>query len=164
MSATPIQMHHIDHFNHSDTGLAIQSHIFAMYFPSLFSGYLIRRLGVHRLVQLGIGIFFLSLFTAWLNREFLNYWWSMIFLGVGWNFLFLAGSTWISTQYTGADRFAAQGANDTFVFGTQALASGIAGPLVFMVGWNHLLLFPIPLLLFLSFFQYSNKKNMLKNA
>lgn len=67
-------------------------------------------------------------------------------LGIGWNFLFLAGSTLLSLSFSGPDRFAAQGLNDTMVFGTQAMASLAAGWLLYTVGWQSMVLIPIPFL------------------
>lgn len=154
MSATPIQMHHIDHFSHADTTFAIQSHIFSMYFPSLFSGYLVRRWRIKDIIALGVLIFLASLLLGLIGHQFFNFLVSMILLGVAWNFLFLAGSTYISTRFTGPDRFVVQGTNDTFVFGTQAIASGVAGPLVLWLGWEWMMLAPIPLLLFLVYFHF----------
>ena len=57
MSATPLQMHTIDHISKAETTMTIQSHIIAMYFPSLFSGFLLARLGIRKLVILGITLF-----------------------------------------------------------------------------------------------------------
>lgn len=41
MTATPVHMHHIEHHSLEDTKWVIQSHVIAMYLPSLISGYLI---------------------------------------------------------------------------------------------------------------------------
>ncbi len=58
MTATPLQMHTMSGFSLHDTTLVIQSHIIAMYIPSLFTGFLIERLGLlrthgHRAYQSG---------------------------------------------------------------------------------------------------------------
>ncbi len=154
MAATPIQMHHVDHFSHSSTTLAIQSHIFAMYFPSAFGPYLIRRWQLRNIIALGVVVLLVSLMTGFLGHEFINFWFTMVLLGIGWNFLFLCSSTWISTQFTGPDRFFVQGTNDFLVFGTQALAGGLAGPLVLLLGWEWVLWIPIPLLLGLFYLHF----------
>lgn len=158
MSATPMQMHHVEHFTHGETAHTIQSHIVAMYLPSLFSGILITKFGIHRLIYLGIVLFLACIGLTYFNHEFHHYWWALVLLGVGWNFLFLAGSTWVSLAYTGPERFLAQGANDTLVFGIQAAASLAAGWLLFSVGWQVLVLMPVPLLLALAVYAARAKK------
>lgn len=152
MSATPLQMHEIAHFSVEDTTKTIQSHIVAMFLPSLFSGVLLAWFGVRRLILLGIALFLICIPIAYQSEHFHHYWWALVLLGVGWNFLFLAGSTWVSQSYVGEERFAAQGANDTLVYGTQACASLLAGWLLFQIGWKQLVLVPIPLLLGLLIF------------
>lgn len=127
--------------------MTIQSHIIAMYFPSLFSGILLARLGLEKLITVGITILLICIGLAYYSISAHDYWWSMVLLGVGWNFLFLAGSTGISQAFTGPERFAAQGLNDTLVYGTQSLASLGAGWLLFTLGWSSLVLLPIPFLL-----------------
>lgn len=60
--------------------------------------------------------------------------------------------------YTGAERFKAQGLNDTLVYGTQSIASLGAGWLLFTVGWSKLVLIPVPLLLGLLVIIWKQKK------
>jgi len=47
MTATPVSMHVMDHLSEQDTKWVIQSHLLAMYLPSLVSGRIVERLGVH---------------------------------------------------------------------------------------------------------------------
>ena len=53
MTATPISMHVIDGHSLDDTARVIQSHVIAMYAPSLVSGYLTDRLGERRMMIAG---------------------------------------------------------------------------------------------------------------
>lgn len=152
MSATPLQMHEIHHISVEETTRTIQSHIVAMFLPSLFSGVLLARLGVRKLIFLGVLLFLICIPIAYHSTHFHHYWWALVLLGVGWNFLFLAGSTWVSQSYSGPERFAAQGANDTLVYGTQSMASLAAGWLLFEFGWQTLVLIPVPFLLGLLIF------------
>ncbi len=159
MSATPLQMHTIEHFSKADTTMTIQSHIIAMFFPSLFSGILLAKLGIRKLIGLGSALFLICIGIAYYSSSCHDYWWALVLLGIGWNFLFLAGSAGISMAFTGPERFTAQGLNDTFVYGTQALASLGAGWLLFTIGWSNLVLLPVPFLLGLLFFVW--KKHLL---
>ena len=54
MTATPVSMHTIDHFSLEDTTWVIQSHIMAMFLPSLFSGFLIDKFGPVKIVFSGL--------------------------------------------------------------------------------------------------------------
>ncbi len=146
MSATPLQMHTIAHFSNAETTMTIQSHIMAMYFPSLFSGLLLARVGLRKLILGGTSLFFVSIWVAFNSLSCHDYWWALVVLGIAWNFLFLAGSTGISLAFTGPERFMAQGLNDALVYGTQSIASLSAGWLLFTVGWSRLVWFPVPLL------------------
>jgi MFS family permease len=65
---------------------------------------------------------------------------------VGWNLLFVAGTTLLTTAYRPAERFRAQGLNEFAVFGTQALASLLAGPAIHSLGWESLNLATLPLI------------------
>jgi MFS family permease len=152
MSATPLQMHEIEHFSAAETTMTIQSHIVAMFLPSLFSGVLLSWLGVRKLIGLGVFLLFVCIGVAFSGAHFHHYWWALVLLGVGWNFLFLASSTWVSQSYSGPDRFVAQGANDALVYGTQSVASLAAGWLLFELGWKTLVFIPVPLLLGLVVF------------
>lgn len=158
MSATPLQTHEVEHFSSSETTDIIRSHIVAMFLPSLFSGVLLAMIGAQRLVVLGVGLFLSCIGVSYFHSGFHHYWWALVLLGVGWNFLFLASSAWISLSFHGSERFFAQGANDALVYGTQALASLAAGWLLFEVGWQKLLLLPVPLLLALLVFLWFQRQ------
>ena len=78
-----------------------------------------------------------------------GYWWAMVLLGVGWNLLFVAGTSLLTTTYRPGERFRAQAVNEFSVFGTQALASLLAGPAIHALGWRTLNLATlVPLALF----------------
>ena len=135
-----------------------------MFLPSLFSGILLAKMGIRRLIAAGIFLFLLCIAIAYTGTTCHDYWWSLVLLGVGWNFLFLAGSTWVSQTYTGPERFAAQGLNDGLVYGTQSLASLAAGWLLFAYGWTTLVLIPLPLLIGLVGFVWMNSKKNSRNT
>jgi MFS family permease len=79
----------------------------------------------------------------------MHYWWGLVLLGVGWNLLFVAGTALLTTTYRPAERYRAQAVNEFSVFGTQALASLLAGPALHLVGWRALNLAALlPLALF----------------
>jgi MFS family permease len=72
------------------------------------------------------------------GRDVMHYWWGLVLLGIGWNLMFVAGTALLTTTYRPAERFRAQAVNEFSVFGTQALASLMAGPAIHALGWQTL--------------------------
>ena len=146
MTAAPLSMHAMHGFELDVTAWAIEGHVLAMFLPSLFTGALVVRLGVHAVMTAGVAILAGSATVAWIGHDTSNYVAALILLGVGWNFLFTAGSTLITTTYRQTERFKAQGLNDLIVFGTMAVLTLAAGALLELVGWRGLVLCTLPFL------------------
>ncbi|GIU17810.1 MFS transporter [Shewanella colwelliana] len=146
MTATPLHMHHMEHHSLADTKWVIQSHIIAMYFPSLFSGYLTAKYGPSKMMLAGLLAYGVTIAIALMGRELLNYWLALVLLGIGWNFLFVAGTVLLPQYYCSQERFKVQSFNDSFVFGAQAMASLSAGWVLHALGWEVMLLSCIPLI------------------
>ncbi|MBT5904018.1 MAG: MFS transporter [Opitutaceae bacterium] len=146
MTATPLTMHEVCGFDLNDTKKVIQSHIVAMFLPSLIGGHLMQRFGVGRIMVVGAILYAVVVGIGLLGQELVHFWGSLILLGVGWNFLFMGGTALLPISYKPNERFKAQAANDLVVFGTQAIASLSSGWFVFTFGWNGLLLTCLPLL------------------
>jgi MFS family permease len=135
------------HAGHSldSTKFVIQSHIAAMYLPSLLYAGLHSRWGHRGLLWSGVIIYALCLLIAALNTEFLNYWSALVLLGIGWNFLFLSGTNLLPHGYRQEERFRVQSANDFLVFSVQALVSLGSGWLLFHWQWNGIIYACLPL-------------------
>ena len=149
MTATPVSMHELDQHSLDATTWVVQSHILAMYIPSLFSGFLIARFGVLRIIQCGFLLMLICVVVGWGRPELMHYFGSMVLLGVGWNFLFLGGTTLLTQSYRMSERFKVQATNDFMIFGLQAVGSLGAGMLLATLGWNGVLAFSLPWLLVL---------------
>lgn len=147
MTATPVSMHVMQGHTLVETKWVIQSHILAMFLPSLISGHLISRFGEYRLMLAGLGAYAICLVIALSGQDVMHYWLSLLLLGLGWNFLFVAGTVLLPKSYRSSERFKVQGFNDFFVFTFQALASISSGIVIYSVGWNSLLIFSLPLIL-----------------
>ncbi|MDO6748568.1 MFS transporter [Gilvimarinus sp. 1_MG-2023] len=157
MTSTPISMH--SHHGHSllDAKWVIQSHLLAMFLPSLFSGFLLQKFGVLRLMLAGGALYIGVLIVALSGQALLHYWWALVLLGIGWNFLFLAGTTLLSKSHSNAERFKVQAVNDFSVFSLQALASLSAGWVLVQYGWSTqvwLSLLPVGVLLMLALWMF----------
>jgi hypothetical protein len=146
MTAAPVSMNVVDHHSVGQAGFAVQSHIVAMYLPSFFTGFLIGRLGLGRVMLLGVLLLAGSAGASQLGSQLAQYWTTLVLLGLGWNFLFVGGTTLLARSYRPAERFQVQGVNDLLVFGFQAAASLASGAALFRLGWRTLNLLNVPLL------------------
>ncbi|MFT7684828.1 MAG: MFS family permease [Candidatus Azotimanducaceae bacterium] len=149
MTATPVSMHTVDHHSFEDTAWVIQSHIMAMYLPSLFSGLLIARFGPIKIISVGLALMFVCLFIANLDQQLMHYWWALVLLGIGWNFLFLGGTTLLTQNYRPAERYKVQALNDFLVFSMQAVAALSSGVILAQFGWTWVLAVSVPWLILL---------------
>jgi MFS family permease len=149
MTATPVSMHEMDHHSLEDTAWVIQSHILAMYVPSLFSGFLVSWFGVYRIITVGTVLMMGVVFVAYGDPQLMHYWGAMVLLGIGWNFLFVGGTTLLTTSYRAVERFKVQALNDFLVFGLQAVGSLGSGVLLALYGWNSILWLCLPWLIML---------------
>ena len=135
MTATPISMHEFEHHSLESTKWVIQSHLVAMFLPSLFTGALIIKLNKLLCLMLGLFIYAAVSLFAFAGHELLHYWWALVLLGLGWNLLFVTSTALLPQAYQGNERFKVQACNDFLVFGFQAVASFFAGWLLFSLGW-----------------------------
>jgi MFS family permease len=162
MTATPMHMHVMEHHSLQDTKWVIQSHIFAMFFPSLFSGWLITKIGVRNVIALGIAAYLVTIVVGLSGSHLFNYWLALVLLGIGWNFLFVGGTVLLTQTYRVEEKFKVQGLNEMLVFGCQALAALSAGIMLSLLGWQGLLLtslFLLSYLLVLLLFQRLRRPN-----
>lgn len=147
MTATPISMHVHDGFTSAETTTVITAHLLGMYLPSLLSPWLIERLGIRRMMLAGVvAMGACIVISAAIGHAFVHYFVGLVLLGLGWNLLFVAGTTLLTTTYQPGERFRAQGFNDLVVFGSQGLASLLAGAAMQTLGWQALNLASAPLL------------------
>ncbi len=151
MTATPVSMHIMDGFSLHHTKSVLQAHVIAMFLPSLFTAYIVKYLGLTRMMILGVIFFFASIIIAFSSHALSNYWWSLAFLGLGWNLLFIGGTNLLPRSYNENEKFKVQSINDFLVFGLQAFAALSAGWFVFNFSWEVVLLSVIPLLFFQLF-------------
>lgn len=148
MTATPVSMHVMDGHSLQDTKHVIQSHVIAMYLPSLITAWIIGKLGINRMMITGLIAYVVCIAIAFSGHYLENYWVSLILLGLGWNFLFIGGTSLLPQVYRPEERFKVQAVNEFVVFGSQAIAALSAGWVVFALGWENLLLITLPIILF----------------
>jgi predicted MFS family arabinose efflux permease len=135
MTATPISMHTVDGHSLDVTARVIQSHVIAMYAPSLVTGWLVDRLGVNRMMIAGSITLLGCTAVSASSHDAGAYWLGLVLLGIGWNLLFVGATVLLTRSYVPAERFRAQAVNDLAVFGSQATASLASGAVLYQFGW-----------------------------
>ena len=148
MTATPVSMHVMEGHSLDHTKWVIQSHIVSMFLPSLIAAWVIKKLGLSKMMITGLIAYLICIAIAFAGKQLENYWISLVLLGIGWNFLFIGATTMLPQSYRLSERFKVQAVNDFVIFGVQAVASLSAGWFIFAVGWRILLLINLPFILF----------------
>jgi len=76
-----------------------------MYVPSLFTGILIERYRLMRIMGAGLISLSACVLMALISVDLLQHWGALVMLGIGWNFLFVGGAVLLSRSYRAAERF-----------------------------------------------------------
>ncbi|MCW8983239.1 MAG: MFS transporter, partial [Gammaproteobacteria bacterium] len=145
MTASPLAMQH-HHHDFSDTSFVIQWHVLGMFAPSFFTGHLIRRFGLIKIIFVGTVLSVVSVAINLLGTSVSHFWWGLLFLGISWNFLFIGGTTMLTETYHQSERSKTQAINDVTVFSFAAAASLSAGVLQHHFGWEMVNLSALPML------------------
>lgn len=145
MTATPLAME-MHHHTLDDSALVIQGHVLGMFIPSFFTGGLIRRLGVLRVMAGGVILLAVHVAISLAGTTFLHFLSELILLGVGWNFLFIGGTTLLTEAYRPAERAKTQALHDFCVHGLGSLGSLSAGGVLNLLGWQAVNLTALPFL------------------
>ena len=139
-------------FGVSDASNVVTGHVLAMFAPSFFTGHLIARFGVERIIGAGLAILALAGVVALAGVALPNFYIALILLGLGWNFGFIGATTMLASAHSPAERGRIQGVNDMIVFGMVTLASLASGGLMncaggdAVEGWTAVNLAMIPFL------------------
>lgn len=111
-------------------------HVLAMYVPSFFTGHLIARFGVEKIVSAGLVILAGAGAVALQGVELENFFIALVLLGIGWNFGFIGATTMLAGAHESYERGRMQGLNDLLVFGGVTMASLASGGLLNCSGGN----------------------------
>lgn len=135
MTATPLAMLHHQH-DLSAAATVIQLHVLGMFLPSFFTGALISRFGVLKVMLAGAFLLAGHVLIALSGTQFLAFASALVLLGVGWNFLFIGGTTLLTRCYAPEERAQAQAANDLVIFIVGVATSLGAGAMLHLLGWQ----------------------------
>ena len=143
MTATPLAM--LDrHMPFSDTVMVIQWHIVGMFAPSFFTGSLIDRFGVLKIMFTGALILLVCAIVALLGQLYSYFIVGLVMLGIGWNFLYLGATTLLTESHLPAEKGVVQGVNEFLVFSITTLTAFASGYFYYQFGWEILNYFTIP--------------------
>ena len=117
-------------FSKNDAGHIVTAHVLAMYAPSFFTGAVIARFGVERVMTLGLVILTAAAAAAVAGFDLMNFYAALILLGVGWNFGFIGATAMLTGAVAPSERGRMQGLNDLIVFGGVTFASVASGGLM----------------------------------
>ncbi|MFT4708080.1 MAG: MFS family permease [Ascidiaceihabitans sp.] len=108
----------------------VTGHVLAMFIPSFFTGHLIARFGVEKIMGIGIAILGCAGIVALSGVALPNFFVALILLGIGWNFGFIGATSMLSGAHSVHERGRMQGLNDLLVFGGVFVASLASGGLM----------------------------------
>lgn len=129
-------------FTKNNANDVVTAHVLAMFIPSFFTGHLINRFGVHRIVAAGLIILGAAGIAGLSGVELPNFFVALILLGIGWNFGFIGATSMLAGSHAPHERGRVQGLNDLIVFGCVTVASLSSGGLMnctggdVVQGWN----------------------------
>ena len=134
MTSAPLAMV-MCHHSTTDATLGIQWHVLGMFVPSFFTGILIARFGVERIVALGLALLAVSAVISIAGISLGHFWVGLTMLGVGWNFGFIGATAMVTQCHRPEERHTVQSFNDFLVFGSMAITSFASGTVLATYGW-----------------------------
>ncbi|NRB36404.1 MAG: MFS transporter [Rhodobacteraceae bacterium] len=117
-------------FSKGNAADVVSAHVLAMFAPSFFTGHLIARFGVEKIMGTGLLLLTAAGLVALQGVALENFFAALILLGLGWNFGFIGATTMLAEAHTAAERGRMQGLNDLIVFGGVTMASLASGGLM----------------------------------
>nr|WP_319251283.1 MFS transporter [uncultured Celeribacter sp.] len=139
-------------FEQNTAADVVSAHVLAMFVPSFFTGALIARFGVERIMAIGLVILAGAGVTGMAGVNIENFFLALVLLGIGWNFGFIGATAMLSSAHEPSERGRVQGMNDLIVFGGVTIASLASGGLMncsggsAQDGWQAVNLAMVPLL------------------
>lgn len=156
MTATPLAMHH-EHLGFEATTQVIRAHVLGMFVPSFFTGHIIGRFGIRRVIAAGAVLFAICIGVNFTGSSYWHFMSSLILLGIGWNFLFVSASRLLTAEIAAEHQTSAQALNDFVIAAGAALSISFTGKLHQLIGWQYLNLAALPLVVLLLAAGFSDR-------
>lgn len=145
MAPTPLAM---TGHGHSDVAASdvVRWHVVAMFAPSFFTGFLIKRFGTVPIVAAGLTLLIGAALVAASGISVHHFYAALIVLGIGWNFSFIGATDMLVGAVSPEERAVVQGTNDTLIALASTVCVFISGAIVTGFGWTQLALISLPVL------------------
>ena len=150
MTATPVTMR-LETFTDNNITRVIQWHVIGMFAPGFFTGSLIKKFGVVRIIVVGSVLLLISVCVALSGDSFTHFFITLFCVGVGWNFTFTGGTLLITEVHSPSERAKVQGVNDFILFTGLAMSSLFAGVIYHFMGWMWVNLATTPMIIAVLF-------------
>ncbi len=130
----------------------VTGHVLAMFAPSFITGHVIAKIGVEKVVAIGLALLAAAGTVALQGVELKNFFVALILLGIGWNFGFIGATAMLAGAHSPDEAGRVQGMNDVIVFGCVTMASLASGGLMNCTGgdpvqgWSAVNLAMVPFL------------------
>ena len=122
-------------FSEATAGDVIRWHFVAMFAPSFFTGFLIKRFGSTPIVSVGLIFLALAAVSGASGLSAAQFYVALILLGVGWNFSFIGATNMLTDAVPNEDRPVAQGVNDTLIALVSTICAFASGAVIAGFGW-----------------------------
>lgn len=122
-------------FSEPVAGDVIRWHFVAMFAPSFFTGFLIKRFGSTPIVSFGLFFLALAAITGASGLSASQFYGALILLGVGWNFSFIGATNMLADAVPDEGKSVAQGVNDTLIALVSTICAFASGAVIAGFGW-----------------------------
>ena len=126
-------------------GDVIRWHVVAMFAPSFFTGFVIKRFGTEPVALGGLVLLAASAGVGASGLSAVHFYVALVLLGVGWNFGFIGATNMLASALNAEERAGVQGVNDTIVALASTICAFAAGAIVAGPGWIILNLSAMPI-------------------
>lgn len=128
-------------------GDVIRWHVVAMFAPSFFTGFLIKRFGALKISVFGLILLAIATVLALSGLSAMHFYTSLAVLGIGWNFGFIGATSMLASTVSDAEKPVVQGANDTVIALASTACAFAAGAIIASFGWAVLAIIALLILL-----------------
>lgn len=122
-------------FSEAVAGDVIRWHFIAMFAPSFFTGFLIKRFGTRPIVSIGLFFLALAALTGASGLAAGQFYGALILLGLGWNFSFIGATTMLTEAAPDENKSVVQGVNDTVIALVSTICAFASGAVIAGFGW-----------------------------
>ena len=150
MTATPLAMSFCN-YPYAASAFVIEWHVVGMYAPGFFTGSLIQRHGVLKVIIAGAVLVAAAVGVALAGNQVGHFWAALVLLGIGWNLMYTGGTTLLTEAYTPNDKAKTQGLNDFIVFAVMGVSSLSSGALIDAAGWERMNAVALPFIAIVAF-------------